>query len=447
MRSTPQLPLATPEFDLENIIKKGKTSQEGLSATVPGDSGNLHDSYFKTPVVVSNSPFIPSAGVSRSLYFEIFPVEHPPSSLHLEGENFQTPISPDIVKRFRPRSLEYFPTLGFPTPLPIKFVVSKEGETYFPLNPILFSSKTHSFPFSPRNTTAFLPIQSPSPPCSPTVHILMAGANIPKNNMDAIVVARYDPLVLPHPMNALPVGDYLKYMPKFTGEEDITTEEHLSTFYSYADNINIENEDVWMRVFVQSLDGEARKWFRGLTLGSIVGIEALDDSFLRHWGDKKYFLYYITEFRSLKRKEGESVSDFSKIFNKMYNKIPTQINPTETSANISYANAFDPEFCLMLRERRDTSLAHMKDAALEVESNILATDKLRSKFNRDRRKSRAEASTSDSSVAHPQVDELKKLVKSLSTEMGKLKFEGKKSYRNPHNADNRGNFRRPNNAP
>jgi hypothetical protein len=275
----------------------------------------------------------------------------------------------------------------------------------------------------------------------------MAGANPPRNRMDAIVAARYAPLVLPQPMNSLPVGDYLKYMPKFTGEEDITAEEHLSSFYSYADNLNIENEDVWMRVFVQSLDGEARKWFRGLTPGSIDGIEALDDSFLRHWGDKKDFLYYITEFGSLKREEGESVSDFSKRFNKMYNKIPTEIKPTETSAKITYASAFDPEFCLLLRERRATSLAHMQDATLEVESNILAVDKLRSKADRDRRKGRSEASTSGSSAAHPQVDELTKLVKSLSAEMEKLKFEGKQSYRNPQNVDNRGNFRRPNNSP
>jgi hypothetical protein len=83
-----------------------------------------------------------------------------------------------------------------------------------------------------------------------------------------------------------------------------------------------------MRVFVHSLDGEARKWFRGLPPGSIDGIEALDDSFLRHCGDKKDFLYYITEIGALKREEGESILDFSKRFNKMYNKIPTEIKPT-----------------------------------------------------------------------------------------------------------------------
>jgi hypothetical protein len=62
----------------------------------------------------------------------------------------------------------------------------------------------------------------------------------------------------------------------------IIAEEHLSTFYSYEDNINIENEDVWMRVFVQSFDGTSRKWFRDLNHGSIARIEALDGSFLRH---------------------------------------------------------------------------------------------------------------------------------------------------------------------
>ena len=76
-----------------------------------------------------------------------------------------------------------------------------------------------------------------------------------------------------------------------------------------------------MRLFVQGLDGEARKWFRSFPPNSIVGIEALDDTFLRHWGDKIFFLYYITEFGSLKRKQGESIPDFTKRLNKMYGKI------------------------------------------------------------------------------------------------------------------------------
>jgi hypothetical protein len=89
----------------------------------------------------------------------------------------------------------------------------------------------------------------------------------------------------------------------------------------------------------------------------------------------------------------------------------------------------------------------MKDAALEVESNIFAVDKIRRKADRDRRRGSYEVSTSGSSTVHPQLDELTKLVKSMFVEMEKLKLEGRQNYRNPQNVDNRGNFRRPKNAP
>jgi hypothetical protein len=161
-----------------------------------------------------------------------------------------------------------------------------------------------------------------------------------------------------------------------------------------VDNLNIENEYVWMRVFIQSLDGEVRKWFRGLAPGSIAGIEALDSAFLRQWGDRKDVMYYMTKFKSLKKMEGDSVSDFSKRFNKMYNKIPAEIKPSEASAKIFYASAFGHDFYLLLRERRATSLDKMKDASIEVESNVLVVDRLRNKVDADRRKRRSEASTS-----------------------------------------------------
>jgi hypothetical protein len=275
----------------------------------------------------------------------------------------------------------------------------------------------------------------------------MVGANPPRNRMDEILASRYAPLVLPQPMNALPATDYLKYIPQFTGEGDVTAEEHLSSFYRFTEIQAIKNEDVWMRVFVQSLDGDVRDWFKDLPPRSIDGIVALDDSFLRHWGNKKYLLYYITKFGALKREEGESVLDFSKRFNKMYKNIPAEVKPTKTSTKMTYASAFNPDFCLLLRERRATSLAHMQDAALEVESNILAADKLRGKYDRDRGKGRSETLNSSSSIAPPQTNEVTKLLKSLSARMEKIELEGKKGYRNSQNTENRGSFKSPTNAP
>jgi hypothetical protein len=272
--------------------------------------------------------------------------------------------------------------------------------------------------------------------------------NMVVNRMDAIVAARYAPLNLPQVLYAFPPNDYMKYFPRFNGEGEVTAEEHLNSFYSFADNFNVEHADVWMRLFVQSLDGEARKWFRSLPPNSIVDIDALDDTFLRHWGDKKDYLYYITEFGALKRKQGESISDFTKRFNKMYSKIPDEIKPTETSAKITFSNAFDAEFSLLLRERRSATLILMQEATIEVESNILATEKLKSRGDRDRKKQREELPSSSHTTSDSKMDEMAKMLKTLTSEMARLKMETKQPSRPTQEGGyiNPNQFRRPNNV-
>jgi hypothetical protein len=192
----------------------------------------------------------------------------------------------------------------------------------------------------------------------------------PLTKMEQILANRYAPLVLPNPLSAMPTGDYQKYMPKFTGAGDYTVEEHIEAFYAYAENINISEEDVWTRVFVQSLDGQARKWFKELPANSVTGIEQLDEVFLKHWGERRDLLYYISEFGNLKREDGESVSDFIKRFNRMFGKIPAEIKPSDASAKITFSAAFDPDFCLILRERRSTTLALMQDAPSRLNQTL-----------------------------------------------------------------------------
>jgi hypothetical protein len=140
-RSNPQLPMDTPEDDLKKIIKKGKSSQEIASTVVSGTSGHLLDFILNTPVVVSSIPHLPSAEVYKNLGFESFPDEYSTFKPELKEENFEILASHDIVKWFRLESLEYFPTLGFSTPPPIKMSVTKEEETSPPLQPIPYFSK------------------------------------------------------------------------------------------------------------------------------------------------------------------------------------------------------------------------------------------------------------------------------------------------------------------
>jgi hypothetical protein len=236
--SHPQLPLATPVTDLEVVLKKGKAPEEEASTAEAGNP--------PSPPQFLNEP--PSE-VSRFLNFGSVLADFSPPGLGLEGEILVTSLSSKAVPWCRPRTTEDFPTLaqgGAPADL---------SSLAFSLNPLLF-------PTPIKNSSLVTPLQTPSPPNYPPPNIPIASANPPLNRLDAIVTARYAPLILPHPTNPFPAGDYLKYMPKFTGEGDITVEEHLAYFYSYADNLNIGDEYVWMRVFVQSLDGEVRKWFR-----------------------------------------------------------------------------------------------------------------------------------------------------------------------------------------
>jgi hypothetical protein len=203
--------------------------------------------------------------------------------------------------------------------------------SYFPssiASPKISSPLITSPSSSISNSSQSLLIQTFS---ASTSTIIMEATPQNLTKMERIIVARYAPLVLPNPLNAMPTRDYQKYMPNFSREKEVTAEEHIELFYSYVDNLNITDEDVWMRVFVQILDGEARRWFREITPGSITCIEVFDDTFLKQWGNKKYCLYYITDFGNLRKESGQSVSDFTKKFNRMYSKIPAEIKPIATS--------------------------------------------------------------------------------------------------------------------
>jgi hypothetical protein len=439
-QSHPQLPLAIHEGDQEAIIRKGKAS-EGETSTV--ELGNFPSPSVETPFSSSWLPSRPFSEVSRFLNFGSIPIDFSPLGVGLEGEILVTPLSPEVVPWRKPRTKEYFPTHSFTTPPLITVVATAQRESSTDSSPLAFSLNPPLFLLPLGSSFPVSLVRAPSPP----PNIPMARANPSMTRMEAIIASRYAPLLLPQPLNALLADGYLKQLPKFTGEGEIAAEEHLEAFYSFTNDHVIMHADIWMRIFIHSLEGKSRKWFRALPPGSIDGIEALDNAFLRQWGDKKDFMYYMIEFGSLKRKEGDSISDFSKRFNKMYNKIPIEINPSEEFAKITYASTFDLDFCLFLRERRATTLAHMEDAAVEVESNILVVDRFEIKADRDISRKRPEASPSNSSPLPLQTDEVTKVLKSLSARMERWELEGKPMYINPQNNDNRG-FRRPkNNVP
>ena len=76
----------------------------------------------------------------------------------------------------------------------------KKEKTISPSKIPLFHLKVGKNPFQPSSSQVF---PSPKP-----VNLKMAAQNQPLDMMDRMVAARYAPLVLPHPLNALLGGDY-----------------------------------------------------------------------------------------------------------------------------------------------------------------------------------------------------------------------------------------------
>jgi hypothetical protein len=86
------------------------------------------------------------------------------------------------------------------------------------------------------------------------------GGQVPLTGIFAKVATRYAHLILPIPLHDLP-ENYMKSLPKFTGEGDLTAQEHINFFDQFADILGIEHEDVYSRLLVQTFEGQVRTWF------------------------------------------------------------------------------------------------------------------------------------------------------------------------------------------
>jgi hypothetical protein len=162
----------------------------------------------------------------------------------------------------------------------------------------------------------------------------MAGAN---QHKIAFTLNLYVPLNLANianPLNALPAGNYGKYMPKFDGNNAITTESHIKPFLEYLEKIGVTEEDVVMRLFAQSLTLDARDWYKALAANNIDGWNTFHDRFMDKWSHKQDNAFLLKSFSLIKKDEDESMEEFNSRFMNTYYKIPHIVRPNPASALI-----------------------------------------------------------------------------------------------------------------
>ena len=86
--------------------------------------------------------------------------------------------------------------------------------------------------------------------------------------------------------------------------------------------MEIEDETIKMKFFSQSLGGEAKKWFKGLTPHSIHDLPTLHQTFINKWETRKNPLQILSDYNNLKGNTGKSVQAYCNRFNSVYNALP-----------------------------------------------------------------------------------------------------------------------------
>jgi hypothetical protein len=135
----------------------------------------------------------------------------------------------------------------------------------------------------------------------------------------------------------------------------------------------------------------------------------------------------LTEFRALRKNNSESVLEFTQRFNKLYQKIPAEVKQSQPAEKVTFAGAFEPDFALLLREIRSDTLTCMQDYAIEIESNMMASSKLKSKVETGAKESkcfREQAGPSRSGkCAREKMDDMAKIIKDFSNKISRMELD------------------------
>ena len=101
--------------------------------------------------------------------------------------------------------------------------------------------------------------------------------------------------------------NYQKDIPLFDKFSQCTAQQHVTRMTDFCTIYEIDESDVRMRLFAQSLTGEVKTWFRNLGVSSIADLAAFHRVLINKWEKKKNPLQILSDFDALKISPNESV--------------------------------------------------------------------------------------------------------------------------------------------
>jgi hypothetical protein len=122
-----------------------------------------------------------------------------------------------------------------------------------------------------------------------------------------------------------PLPKFKEHLPRFSGNNIVTTNEHLVAFSNACHNIGSNDNDTCMCLFLNSLEGKAMDDFFDLPPKILSTWEELFCWFKSTYGKSKIPSEQLREYNNITYKDGETIKSFKLHFTKLYNQIPKLI--------------------------------------------------------------------------------------------------------------------------
>lgn len=161
-----------------------------------------------------------------------------------------------------------------------------------------------------------------------------------------------------------------EYLPKFTGKGSKSARRHLQEFYDLMGDFEINQEDILMKFFVQSLKEDARVWFSYLPLCSIFSWDELKLAFMEQFGERVDLGSIIKRFMDIQKKEDELIPPFNLRFARILDDILSSYRPNDTVCSVVYLYAFEEEMSYLLREKDPKTMHHAYKISMDIENNL-----------------------------------------------------------------------------
>jgi hypothetical protein len=124
-----------------------------------------------------------------------------------------------------------------------------------------------------------------------------------------------------------PLPTFKEYLPRFSGNNTVTTNEHLVEFSNVFHTIGANENNTCMCLFVNSLEGKERTYFFDLPPKILSTWEELVYWFKSTYGQYKIPVEQLQEYYKIAYKYGETIKSFNLRFTKLYNQTFEHILP------------------------------------------------------------------------------------------------------------------------